>query len=178
MSGKNTKEQKQIPLKYLEMAQKMRDMSELEFCDMSKQLALRYVQLELPENDDPVDDFLRVLSVALKAMKETGQSPINAPNTPKPEKKGVAKPGEMVSKFSIYLHAIAPILTVAKWEILLTYLLSAKYGGTKVRIRKKPGNAKRAAAKGLTIKDIQEKLGVSRTYAYKLYREVNKTVKK
>lgn len=51
------------------------------------------------------------------------------------------------------------------------------YGGSGYRIPKMPGDKNRKAAKGLTIKEIQEKLNVSRSYSYKLYQEVNKTKK-
>ncbi|OGT00205.1 MAG: hypothetical protein A3K04_11155 [Gallionellales bacterium RBG_16_56_9] len=53
-----------------------------------------------------------------------------------------------------------------------------KFGGSSYRIPKNPGDKNKKAAKGLTIKKIEEKLKVSRSYAYKLYREVNKTAKK
>lgn len=179
MSAENTNA---LSSKYLNMERMVRSMSEQEFCDMSKNFALKYARVEWPENDDPLDDLGRLVRAIFAFREKIGQ-PINESqmsNLPKREhkKSGCSKYEEMVAHFSAVLHTIAPVLTVEQWKILLFDLFSEKYGGTKVRIKKCPGKLKKAAAKKLTIKEIQEKLGVSRTYAYKLYREVNKTVKK
>lgn len=163
----------------------LRGATEQEFCDASRKFAREYANLATPDNDDPLDDFLRIVRIVLDIRKASKQ-PLDKLQLPKREctKNGVSTRLEMISHFSKTLHTIAPVVTVAQWKILLSDLFAAKYGGTKVRIKKKPGNQKRAAAKGLTIKEIQENLTgrngrpISRTYAYKLYREVNKTAKK
>lgn len=182
MSGKTTKNPQRIPIEWLNLECRFFDMTEQEFCDASKQFAREYAGLKLPENDDPLDDFLRIMRAALSVRKETG-APLDESQLLELSKRPRKKPSDsnfegMLGHFSKVLHAITPIVTVEQWKILLFNLFSAKYGGTKVRIKKRPADQKKAATKGLTIKEIQEKLGVSRTYAYKLYREVNKTAKK
>lgn len=182
MSGKTTKDHQLIPTEWLNLECIIRDMTEQEFCDASKQFAQKYAVLKLPENDDPLDDFLRIMRAALSARKEIG-APLGESRllelSKRPRKENSASNLEdMLGHFSKLIHEIAPVLTIEQWRKVLFDLFSAKYGGTKVRIKKRPANKKKAAAKGLTINEIQEKLSVSRTYAYKLYREINKTAKK
>lgn len=182
MSDKTTKDHPQITTEWLNLEHRILNMTEQEFCDLSNQLIQKYVGLDLPENDGPVDDFLRIMRVALSVRKKIGP-PLDESQllelTKRPRKGNkVSNLEEMLDHFSKLIHTITPVLTAAQWRKVLFDLFSAKYGGVKVRIKKRPSDQKKTAAKGLTIKEIQEKLNVSRTYAYKLYREVNKTAKK
>lgn len=168
-------------VKFLESISSSHEMSEQKFCDASRQFAQEYAQLNFPESDGPVEDIVRIvdaiLLIKLKLCQPIDLSLIH--DIPKAKKDGRLKQdGFFEEGLSKYFHAIAPEFTVAQWRIVSHDLFAAKYGGSKIRIKKNPKDQKRYAAKGLTIKEIQEQLGVSRTYAYKLYREVNKTVKK
>ena len=182
MSDKTTKDHTQITAEWFSLEHRILNMTEQEFRDVSNQLIQKYIGIDLPENDDPVDDFLRIMHVALRVREKIGP-PLDESQllelTKRPRKENRASNfKEMLDHFSKLIHTIAPVLTTAQWRKVLFDLFSAKYGGVKVRIKKRPGDQKKTAAKGLTIKEIQEKLNVSRTYAYKLYREVNKTAKK
>jgi len=160
----------------------LREASKEEFSNLSIKFAQEYAQLECPCNDDPCDDFMRIVKIALKIREAIGQPPIDSRQLElfkiEHTKNGSSKYELMLNYLSKVLHTIAPILTAVQYKTLLFDMYAAKYGGNRVRIKKMPGHQKKTAAKGLTIKEIQEKLGVSRTYAYKLYRKVNKTAKK
>lgn len=110
--------------------------------------------------DDPFDDFSRILH----AM---GEKPCYPPFPPR--KSGGFS--ELLDAMSAYAENLEPRLNSGEWKHLLSEIFSAKYGGTRVRIKKSPAAAMKYDAKRLTPKELMLKHGISRSYAYKLRRD-------
>ena len=82
---------------------------------------------------------------------------------------------DFVARFIEIVKEKYPPLTVDEAKTIESKIRE-ELGGNKYYIPKKTGQTNMGAANGLTVKEIQERLGVSRTHAYRLYRQLNKTI--
>lgn len=137
-----------------------------EFVEMANKLAARYADIPPVDGGDPLPDLLRLIAAHPSALGVA------------PDLSSLGKPGKggegMIEYFARIANLCAPGWTINEWKVVIGVILRKKHGGSYVRIKKLPRESKILSAKGLTVKQIQQDLGVSRTYAYKLFRAQKK----
>lgn len=117
---------------------------------------------DLPQSDDPADDLRRLAAIAASlpgAVLLKGELPA----TP-------AQPGfdGMLDYGAGLLYAINPAIDFASWRSIFAEILTARYGGDRLRIGTRPKLAKESDARHMTPRELMEKYGISRGHAYRL----------
>lgn len=143
-------------------------MSDDEIQDISPQkLAESYVNKAWPIDDDPIDDMMRILSVAAKLG---GSSQVNLTNSPTGHYSSLSMHkslGKAIGDISEHCSFNCSKLSVEFWIEAIDLVLAKRYGGTTLYI-KKSDRLEYDHVKGLTPRQIMEKYNISRSYAYKL----------
>lgn len=140
-----------------------------------EQLAESYLRGGWPTTDDPIDHCMRIVEMAAvfggrgrafadKALSEFDQSEVH-------EATSVHKSlASMIASFSHLAFSLCPSRSVEDWTRVIDLVLSHLYGGTRVYIKGKT-NTSKESVKHMTPKQIMEKFGVSRSYAYQLLKK-------
>lgn len=116
------------------------------------------------DSDDPVDDLLNILRIA----SALGKTPPDISEFEfEFEKQRPQTISDLIKFFAQSAEACCPSLTPHFWEEAMELTLAQRYGGTTVYIKSKK-SISYDDVKHLTPKQIMEKHGKSRAYAYKL----------
>ncbi|TXT24663.1 MAG: hypothetical protein FD131_4888 [Rhodocyclaceae bacterium] len=114
----------------------------------------------LSDSDGPIDDLLNLLKIASFLGK-------SHPDMSEFEKQRKPTISELIKPFAQSAEACCPSLTPRFWEEVMARTLAQRYGGTTVYLKIKK-SISYDDVKHLTPKQIMEKHGKSRAYAYKL----------
>ncbi len=128
----------------------------------------------LNEQDDPISDAGRLAQVAEEMAKAEPGAPTRIQQKTSP----IAQDGNgkitlelLLSAVSEHLHYINPSISVEVWRDIYEEILCRRYGGTWVRLRKRPKRDKLLDADALTLAEWQNKYDGSRAYYYRLKKE-------
>ncbi|MDO8313912.1 MAG: hypothetical protein Q7T00_01520 [Rugosibacter sp.] len=124
---------------------------------------------DLKETDDPIDDWIRFIFMAHGLPGANQQIPSF-------ERKSDSNGRRMdfIPAAVAFLFAVNPSLSPALWNQLFMAVLRERYGGTTVRLKKRPAESKRLDAKRMTAAQLMDKHGIGRSRAYQLLNEVRK----
>ena len=121
---------------------------------------------KIGEADDPADDLRRLASVAAGIP---GVAALEGELSAIPVQPGQeAGLDRLLDCGAGLLHAINPGICLDSWRELFSAIVTARYGGSYVRIRKRPMLGKMSDARHMTPKELMEKYGISRGHAYRL----------
>lgn len=127
---------------------------------------------DLSEDDGPVEDFKRLSLVAIEILKDKSAIEGSLRNLQNGHRSTAStKLDRMVDDFSRVLYACNPEISQSTWSLIYRTILSHRYEGESFRIKTKPKEQMISDAKTLTPKELIEKHGISRRYAYQLRRE-------
>jgi hypothetical protein len=123
--------------------------------------------MEDTEYPDPTDDFGLVL---LLYSAQTG----NCPDEPGswstvPNKTRDTSAFDFIRGLSRIASSAFPSgWSEERWFAVLSKILSDRYGGRRLRIKKRPLSVKKRAAKTMTPKQLMTEFGISKSHAYRL----------
>jgi hypothetical protein len=120
----------------------------------------------LRDSDDPINDMARLLRAACEmpgaAASRNGFTFSGAGPGERPYQ-------TLIRFVAAYLFAANPTLTKRDWARVYGGILAARYGGSYVRIRKRPQLAKLLDARaGMSVERLMEAHGISRSRAFTL----------
>lgn len=125
---------------------------------------------------DPVDDFSTLASFAIFGVPGSREIPgpwVKTPNLPAME--GRTRGWQLVVYVGHYLYALNPTLSALEWTRIYHGLLRARYGSSRVRIRKRQALAAKMDAKRLSFKQMRTKYPhLSRSRIYKLLADAHR----
>lgn len=127
------------------------------FIDVARKIGTAWSQLGFPESDDPIDDFINLIRLHPSVSTETMDSECPPRNS-----------DSLIVHLSKWAATLAPGWSKDQWLVIISVCFSARYSGTRVRIKKNPALLKHESAKKMTPKQLMEEYGISRSYAYKL----------
>jgi len=125
-----------------------------------------YINERWPENDDPIDDCMRLVKFA-HAGGDRSQNLnefVESLEAMEPGKRSIEA---LLNWTSDICFEFCPGIKKIDWLIMADLIISSRYGGTSVYM--KSGKAlNHEMVSRLSPKQIMEKYGVSRAYAYRL----------
>lgn len=132
----------------------------------------RYLSSPWPEDDDPIDDCMRVIRMAAVAGESAGHSNVETilgEHSIHTAMNNMQCPTlqSLIERSSVLCAAFYPNINEKAWAGIILKILAGRYGGTEVYIKKKKKLTPEMVRR-LTPGEIMARYGVSRSYAYRL----------
>lgn len=132
-------------------------------------------------NHDPVDDFNRLLCIAVEmpgVKNLPGHFDTERTSDLAPKHtihKRYARGAAMIRFVGDYLHTVNPSISAQDWMRLYHAILVERHGTTRVYIRKRPALGPREDARRLSFKQLQTKYPhLSRSRLYRLLQDAHR----